>query len=85
MHGPPGTGKTFTASQVIARLVNDHGWRIGVVAQSHAVVENLLQGVVAAGLDPTLVAKKDKQDTTAAWQEISKDAYPPSSLTMQAV
>ena len=28
---------------MITRLVADHGWRIGVVAQSHAVVENLLR------------------------------------------
>ena len=42
VHGPPGTGKTFTSAKVIARLVNEHAWRIGVVAQSHAVVENLL-------------------------------------------
>ena len=41
VHGPPGTGKTFTSAAVIARLVNGHGWRVGVVAQSHAVVENL--------------------------------------------
>ncbi len=42
VHGPPGTGKTFTSARVIARLVTEHGWRVGVVAQSHAVVENLL-------------------------------------------
>ena len=45
-------GKTHVGREVIATLVRDHGWRIGVVAQSHAVVENLLDRVVAAGLDP---------------------------------
>jgi predicted RecB family nuclease len=58
VHGPPGTGKTYTAAQVIADLVNIHHWRIGVVAQSHAVVENLLAGVVGAGVDGQLVGKK---------------------------
>ena len=58
MHGPPGTGKTFTAAAVIANLVNDNGWRIGVVAQSHAVVENLFRDVIAAGVDASRVAKK---------------------------
>ena len=58
VHGPPGTGKTFTAAQVITRLVNEHGWRVGVVAQSHAVVENLLRGTIDAGVDPPRVAKK---------------------------
>jgi uncharacterized protein len=74
VHGPPGTGKTYTAAHVIARLVADHGWRIGVVAQSHAVVENLLQGAINAGIDPTRVAKKgDRPDV--AWQQISEAEY----------
>jgi predicted RecB family nuclease len=59
--GPPGTGKTFTGSRVIADLVRDHGWRVGVVAQSHAAVENMLAGIVAAGLDPELVGKKPRR------------------------
>ena len=58
VHGPPGTGKTYTAGKVIADLVNLHHWRIGVVAQSHAVVENMLAGVVEAGVDGALVGKK---------------------------
>jgi len=48
VHGPPGTGKTYTAAQVIKSLIVDHGWRIGVVAQSHATVENLLGRVIDA-------------------------------------
>ncbi|GAA1789919.1 TM0106 family RecB-like putative nuclease [Agromyces lapidis] len=65
VQGPPGTGKTYLAAHVIAALVRDHGWRIGVVAQSHSVVENVLDAVVnAAGLDRGLVAKhlKDAGD-----------------------
>ena len=57
VQGPPGTGKTYLAARVITRLVEEDGWRIGVVAQSHKVVENVLEGVVRAGLDPRLVAK----------------------------
>ncbi len=75
VHGPPGTGKTYTAAHVITRLVADHGWRIGVVAQSHAVVENLLQGAIKAGIDPTRVAKKKSDRTDAAWQQISETEY----------
>jgi predicted RecB family nuclease len=74
VHGPPGTGKTFTAAQVITRLVAEHGWRIGVVAQSHAVVENLLQKSIKAGIDPARVAKKGDR-TGVAWQQISENAY----------
>ncbi|WP_204081853.1 TM0106 family RecB-like putative nuclease [Mycobacterium riyadhense] len=75
VHGPPGTGKTHTAARVIRRLVTDHGWRIGVVAQSHAVVENLLDCVIDAGLDPELVAKKPHDHGAARWQEIDGSEY----------
>ncbi|MCU1411893.1 MAG: family RecB-like putative nuclease [Rhodoglobus sp.] len=57
VQGPPGTGKTTLAATVITTLVRDHGWRVGVVAQSHKVVENVLRAVVKAGLDPDRVAK----------------------------
>ncbi|WP_350348825.1 TM0106 family RecB-like putative nuclease [Agromyces sp. G08B096] len=60
VQGPPGTGKTYVASHVIARLVADHGWKIGVVAQSHAVVEHVLEAVVEAGLDAGRVGKAAK-------------------------
>lgn len=75
VHGPPGTGKTFTAAAVIATLVNENGWRIGVVAQSHAVVENLFRDIVAAGVDPALVAKKN-HGADPCWQEIDEKEYP---------
>lgn len=76
VHGPPGTGKTYTAARIIARLVNENHWRIGVVAQSHAVVENLFRDILGAGVDPSRVAKKDKHDANAPWREIGKDEYP---------
>ncbi|MCU1545848.1 MAG: helicase [Homoserinimonas sp.] len=60
VQGPPGTGKTFTGSRVIADLVHNHGWRVGVVAQSHNTVENMLAAVVDAGLSPGRVGKKAK-------------------------
>ncbi|UJP09017.1 TM0106 family RecB-like putative nuclease [Microbacterium sp. KUDC0406] len=62
VQGPPGTGKTFTGSQVIARLVCDHGFKVGVVAQSHAIVETLLERIVADGVPSAQVAKKPKDD-----------------------
>lgn len=57
VQGPPGTGKTYLAARVIRRLVEEDGWRIGVVAQSHRVVEHVLEGVVAAGLSAEQVGK----------------------------
>ncbi|KZX21813.1 TM0106 family RecB-like putative nuclease [Rathayibacter tanaceti] len=60
VQGPPGTGKTYVGSHVIARLVREHGWRVGVVGQSHAVVENVLTAVVGRGVDPSRVVKRPK-------------------------
>ncbi len=74
VHGPPGTGKTHTAARVIAALVNRHHWRVGVVAQSHAVVENLFRDVIDAGVDPELVAKK--RNGTGPWTDIDEKTYP---------
>ena len=67
VQGPPGTGKTHVGSHVISRLVRERGFRVGVVAQSHAVVENMLDRVVAAGVPRELVGKavKDATDATS--------------------
>jgi len=76
VHGPPGTGKTYTGAQVITRLAAKHGWRIGVVAQSHAVVENLLDCAIDAGIDPLCVAKKrSDREQDVRWQPIDEKEY----------
>ncbi|TFD58475.1 DNA helicase [Cryobacterium sp. Hh7] len=76
IQGPPGTGKTYLGAHVMTALVQQHGWKIGVVAQSHAVVENLLGAVVSAGLDPDLVGKVTKtgaDPADAAFTVLPKD------------
>ncbi|MFE5339215.1 TM0106 family RecB-like putative nuclease [Isoptericola sp. NPDC056578] len=63
VQGPPGTGKTHVGSHVVAALVAE-GWRVGVVAQSHAAVENMLRAVVEkAGVPAERVARKRPSDT----------------------
>lgn len=57
VQGPPGTGKTFNGAHVIKNLV-DAGWKVGVVAQSHAAVENLLNKCIEVGLSRDRVGKK---------------------------
>ncbi len=64
VQGPPGTGKTYTAATVIARLVEQRQWRVGVVAQSHSVVENLLDAIAKAGVVPELIGKKAPTEHT---------------------
>ncbi len=75
VHGPPGTGKTHTAAQVIHDLVTERGWRVGVVAQSHATVENVLDCVIDAGLDAQRIAKKRYDHRAPRWREIDGGAY----------
>ena len=65
VQGPPGTGKTYIGSRVIRDLVEKHGWRVGVVGQSHSTVENMLDAVVAAGLDPARVGKRARKGDEA--------------------
>lgn len=73
VQGPPGTGKTYTGARVIKELVERHGWRIGVVAQSHATVENLLAGVVSAGLSAGLVGKSKNSTASPSWVDVRDD------------
>ena len=72
VQGPPGTGKSHTACAVIKALVEQHHWRVGVVAQSHAVVEHLLDALVRGGLDPAAIGKAEPRDDSARWTDLSK-------------
>jgi AAA domain len=44
VQGPPGTGKTYAAAKLIRALL-DAGKRVGVTAQSHAVISHVLETV----------------------------------------
>ena len=66
VQGPPGTGKTFVGARVIERLVREHGYKVGVVAQSHAAVENVLDEVVRAGVAAEMVGKAIKGGAESA-------------------
>ncbi|MDQ1124537.1 TM0106 family RecB-like putative nuclease [Microbacterium trichothecenolyticum] len=65
VQGPPGTGKTYVGSHVIARLVAERGYRIGVVAQSHATIEHMLDQVIAAGVPASRVGKAPKDPSVS--------------------
>jgi len=68
VQGPPGTGKTHVGSHVVANLVA-RGWKVGVVGQSHAVVENMLRAAVEkAGVDPERVGKKLAAPHQVPWK-----------------
>jgi predicted RecB family nuclease len=58
VQGPPGSGKTYVGAKVIAHLVTELGWRVGVVAQSHEVIENLMRRVLSEGVPAERMGKK---------------------------
>jgi uncharacterized protein len=47
IQGPPGSGKTHTAAEMVVRLLSA-GKRIGISATSHKVIENFLGKILAA-------------------------------------
>lgn len=65
VQGPPGAGKTYTGSRMIAELVR-RGKRVGIVANSHAVVRNLIDAVIERAdeqeLDLTCVQKPAEKE-----------------------
>jgi uncharacterized protein len=59
IQGPPGSGKTYVGSRVIKALV-DKGMKVGVVANSHSAIENLMWACLEAGVQPDAMAKKSQ-------------------------
>jgi len=62
IQGPPGSGKTYLGARLITHLVGE-GKKVGVAANSHAVVRNLLLEVMRAvaeqGMSISVYAKPD--------------------------
>ncbi len=62
VQGPPGTGKTYTAARMILALLRD-GARVGVTANSHKAIGNVLVAVAKAAEasgEPNLVRGMQK-------------------------
>jgi len=72
VQGPPGTGKTHVAARVIARLVLERGWAVGVTSQGHKAIENVLHAVVAAGVPPEQVGKSSRDPQGATWTALDR-------------
>ncbi|WP_339872990.1 TM0106 family RecB-like putative nuclease [uncultured Brevundimonas sp.] len=78
IQGPPGTGKTYTAAHMICALVAQ-GKTVGVVANGHTVIRNLLNAVVEAadetGVDVQCVQKpKEKEDDSHRMRIVTRTA-----------
>ncbi|GAC1431143.1 MAG: hypothetical protein NVSMB62_28290 [Acidobacteriaceae bacterium] len=77
IQGPPGAGKTFTGAHMICELVRQ-GKKVGIVANSHAVIRNLLECTVREGrkmgLDLACVHKADAASEPGDSINLAKDA-----------
>ena len=66
VQGPPGSGKTYTGSRMIAALLAQ-GWRVGITSNSHKAINHLLGGAMAAlaerELNVAAVKKSSGADT----------------------
>lgn len=76
IQGPPGTGKTFTGAHMICDLVRA-GKKVGIVANSHAVIRNLIDAVIEAaehgGLALRCVQKPaEREDDSARLKIVTK-------------
>jgi uncharacterized protein len=70
IQGPPGAGKTYTGARMICALAQA-GKTVGVTANSHKVIRNLLDGVVKAAEEMSIDARciqKPKETETEADQ-----------------
>jgi uncharacterized protein len=74
IQGPPGTGKTFTAARLIVHLMR-LGRRVGVTAQSHKVIGNLIAEVERAAREEgfTFRGLKKGDDYEGAFVASSND------------
>lgn len=68
IQGPPGSGKTYLASRTIVELLKA-GKKVGVAANSHSAVENLLEACIDAGVDPENIVKVQREgEEDRPWQ-----------------
>ena len=78
IQGPPGSGKTYRAAEMIVALVRA-GKRVGVTSNSHQVIKSVLRKVAeratAAGQAMGILHIDDREEAEALPFELSKD-YP---------
>lgn len=71
IQGPPGAGKTYFAARLIVELIRA-GKRVGVTANSHKAIHNLLDEVEAVAVErgvPLRGVKRGKKDDADSWYD----------------
>jgi uncharacterized protein len=69
IQGPPGAGKTYTSASIVCDLIQQ-GRRVALMANSHAVVDNLMRAVQEQaqerGLDARLARRQKERESVIA-------------------
>lgn len=60
VQGPPGSGKTYSAARVVTEIV-EAGGTIGITANSHAVITNLLGEVMRCAAEQSIVVQASQK------------------------
>lgn len=63
IQGPPGAGKTWTGARIVAHLLASHR-RVGIAAQSHKAIHNLLKEIEAVACDEHIIFRGVKKSTS---------------------
>ncbi len=75
IQGPPGTGKSFTGARMICSFVRQ-GKRVGITANSHKVIRNLIDKVIEAakemGVDVSCIQKPKEMEPDQTYLKFAK-------------
>lgn len=74
IQGPPGAGKTYTASHAIVELMS-RGFRIGVSSNSHKAINNLLGAVEEVATERKFTFRGAKKSTRGEDESFIKGKY----------
>jgi predicted RecB family nuclease len=75
VQGPPGSGKTYTGSRMIAALLAE-GKRVGVMSNSHKAIHHLMHGAMQAAKEQGIAVRAVKKATKDAPESQLQGAAP---------
>jgi uncharacterized protein len=76
IQGPPGSGKTWTAAQIVVDLVNS-GFSVGVTANSHKVIVHLLDETIEAAKGrPIAISQKADENQACSHPWVTRRDHP---------
>ena len=74
IQGPPGAGKTWTGARLIAHLL-ENGKRVGVAAQSHKAIHNLLKEIETVTREHGISFRGLKKSTADSPESVYEDDF----------